>query len=240
MSTSTLEQSKLVQALRNSPIPALRKLSLEESESTITIRGKVSSFYLKQLAQETILPLMNGRELSNRVQVVNELPPRDYSAPTSLKRPRQGSRTRRGPGWSVGERLITVVVIFVASSPPRGRGAVALHGVDHQEAPPTRTETPTTMIPITRTTTSPLREPPDELLDELVELLPAVASDGLPPLGKAGGAFATGCASLPLGATGWNSGGFIGPAGLGLNPGGVSGRWGIFPSRVEGCRCRRR
>jgi hypothetical protein len=71
MSTSTLEQSKLVLALRNSPIPALRKLSVEEGETTITIQGKVSSFYLKQLAQETILPLVEGRELFNRVQVVS-------------------------------------------------------------------------------------------------------------------------------------------------------------------------
>jgi hypothetical protein len=72
MSTSTLEQSKLVLALRHSPIPALRKLSLEEGETTVIIQGKVSSFYLKQLAQETILPLVDRRELFNRVQVVRE------------------------------------------------------------------------------------------------------------------------------------------------------------------------
>ena len=72
MFTSTLEQSKLASALRNSPIPALRKLSVEEGETTVTIQGKVSSYYLKQLAQETILPLVHGRALINRVQVVNE------------------------------------------------------------------------------------------------------------------------------------------------------------------------
>ncbi len=77
MSTSTLEQSKLVLALRNSPIPALRKLSLEEGETAVTLHGKVSSFYLKQLAQETVLPFVDGRELINRVQVVSDLPVRD-------------------------------------------------------------------------------------------------------------------------------------------------------------------
>jgi hypothetical protein len=75
MSTSTLEQSRLALALRHSPIPALRKLSVVESESAVTIQGKVSSYYLKQLAQETILPLLDGRELRNRTQVVAEAPP---------------------------------------------------------------------------------------------------------------------------------------------------------------------
>jgi hypothetical protein len=70
MSTSTLEQSQLALALRRSPIPALRKLTLSESQSSVTIQGQVSSYYLKQLAQETILPLLDGRQLLNRVQVV--------------------------------------------------------------------------------------------------------------------------------------------------------------------------
>lgn len=77
MSPSTLEQSRLALALRHSPIPALRKLSLEETETAVTIRGRVSSYYLKQLAQETILPLLDGRGLCNRVQVVAEERPQD-------------------------------------------------------------------------------------------------------------------------------------------------------------------
>ncbi|HEY7308451.1 MAG TPA: BON domain-containing protein [Gemmataceae bacterium] len=75
MSTSTLDQSQLTLALRGSPIPALRKLSLEERETTVTIQGKVSSYYLKQLAQEAILPLLDGRQLLNRVLVVAEAVP---------------------------------------------------------------------------------------------------------------------------------------------------------------------
>ncbi len=74
MSISTLEQSQLALALRRSPIPALRKLTLSESETTVTIQGEVSSYYLKQLAQETILPLLDGRKLLNRVQVVVATP----------------------------------------------------------------------------------------------------------------------------------------------------------------------
>ena len=74
MSPSTLEQSHLTLALRHSPLPALRKLSLEETETTVVIQGQVSSYYLKQLAQETLLPLLDGRQLLNRVQVVTTLP----------------------------------------------------------------------------------------------------------------------------------------------------------------------
>lgn len=73
MSISILEQSPLVLALRRSPIPALRKLTLAESETTVTIQGQVTSYYLKQLAQETILPLLDGRQLLNRVQVVTTM-----------------------------------------------------------------------------------------------------------------------------------------------------------------------
>ena len=71
MSTSTVEQSRLAQALRRSPIPALRKLTVLENGDAVTIQGKVASYYQKQLAQETLLPLLDGRQLLNRVQVVD-------------------------------------------------------------------------------------------------------------------------------------------------------------------------
>jgi hypothetical protein len=56
-------------AIRRSPIPALRGISVEESESRIILRGSVPSYYLKQLAQETVMPVLSGRELSNRLTV---------------------------------------------------------------------------------------------------------------------------------------------------------------------------
>ena len=60
------------QALGRSPIPALRKLSLEETDGVVVINGRVSSYYLKQLAQEAVMPALGGRELRNRVAVVPE------------------------------------------------------------------------------------------------------------------------------------------------------------------------
>ena len=68
--SSPLVQSPALTALRQSPIPALRKLTVEESDTAVVILGKVGSYYLKQLAQETVMPVLDGRELLNRVAVV--------------------------------------------------------------------------------------------------------------------------------------------------------------------------
>lgn len=57
-------------ALQQSPIPALRKLYVQETAECITLQGRVNSYYLKQLAQETIMPLLSSRELHNEVLVV--------------------------------------------------------------------------------------------------------------------------------------------------------------------------
>lgn len=57
------------QALRQSPIPALRRLDVEETDLEVVLVGKVPTFYLKQLAQETVLPLIGQRGLVNRVSV---------------------------------------------------------------------------------------------------------------------------------------------------------------------------
>jgi hypothetical protein len=70
MTPVTVSISSAAQALRQSPIPALRMLDVQETDSGVVISGKVSSYYLKQLAQETILPLLDHRSLVNRVTVV--------------------------------------------------------------------------------------------------------------------------------------------------------------------------
>jgi hypothetical protein len=62
--------TRLAQLLSQSPIPALRKLSVEETGADVVITGRVSTYYLKQLAQETVMPLLNRRQLRNQVTVV--------------------------------------------------------------------------------------------------------------------------------------------------------------------------
>ena len=70
MTTSTMPHSSAALALRQSTLPALRKLLLEESDEAVVIHGHLSSYYLKQMAQETVMPALGGRELRNRVVVV--------------------------------------------------------------------------------------------------------------------------------------------------------------------------
>ena len=70
MAPSTMPHSSAALALRQSSIPALRKLVLEESEEAIAIYGHLTSYYLKQMAQEAVMPVLGGRELRNRIVVV--------------------------------------------------------------------------------------------------------------------------------------------------------------------------
>jgi hypothetical protein len=70
MVPSPPKRSPAVQALRQSALPALRQLDIEETDIRVVISGAVNSYYLKQLAQETVMPVLGKRELSNRVRVV--------------------------------------------------------------------------------------------------------------------------------------------------------------------------
>lgn len=73
MISSSRTPSRAEQVLRESYLPALRKLSVEENDAKVVISGAVSSYYLKQLAQETVMPVLGQRELLNRVLVVRQL-----------------------------------------------------------------------------------------------------------------------------------------------------------------------
>lgn len=72
MATTTVTGSQATEALLHSPIPALRKLQVEVSEVGIILSGSVPSYYLKQLAQETILPFLERRDLLNRITVIRQ------------------------------------------------------------------------------------------------------------------------------------------------------------------------
>jgi hypothetical protein len=72
MSPTVTIRSEAIQALRHSAHPALRRLSVEETDTTLVIKGSVSSYYLKQLAQEALKGLRGLRQLVNQVQVVRE------------------------------------------------------------------------------------------------------------------------------------------------------------------------
>src|SRR5262245_8896883 len=72
MSSPSTVGGRAGQALKQSAHPALRFLHVEESGEMIIITGRVSSYYLKQLAQETVMPVRGSLELVNRVHVVKQ------------------------------------------------------------------------------------------------------------------------------------------------------------------------
>ena len=59
--------------LRDNPVNDLRRLEVIETDSDVTITGIVTSYYLKQMAQEAVRPALAGRRLRNKVIV---LPPK--------------------------------------------------------------------------------------------------------------------------------------------------------------------
>jgi hypothetical protein len=67
-----LEESPVVQALRRNAVPPLRRLKVAETKTVVELTGTVPSYYLKQLAQEAVLPLLAGRRLLNHVEVVRQ------------------------------------------------------------------------------------------------------------------------------------------------------------------------
>ena len=70
MPPTTVTRMPVSAALMQSPIPSLRRLKVEESGSEVILTGSVSSYYLKQLAQETVMPLLDHRGLVNQVKVL--------------------------------------------------------------------------------------------------------------------------------------------------------------------------
>lgn len=55
--------------LSSSPIPELRRLVVESTDDEVIIRGKVSSYYVKQMAQESLRSAVGPRRILNRVVV---------------------------------------------------------------------------------------------------------------------------------------------------------------------------
>ena len=59
--------------LQRSRYPLVRRVSCEFHEGVLTLRGRVSSYYLKQIVQTLVYRLDGVVELNNRVEVVYPL-----------------------------------------------------------------------------------------------------------------------------------------------------------------------
>jgi hypothetical protein len=69
MTTASLFRPLAAEALGQSPQQQLRNLVVQETQDEIVISGTVPTYYLKQLAQETVRPVLGPRRLSNRIRV---------------------------------------------------------------------------------------------------------------------------------------------------------------------------
>jgi hypothetical protein len=55
--------------LTSSPLPQLRRLVVTVNDGEVVITGRVTSYYMKQLAQEAIRGTLGDRRLLNKVEV---------------------------------------------------------------------------------------------------------------------------------------------------------------------------
>lgn len=70
MPTATLFESSATEVLRQSSQPLLRRLNVYESTEEVILAGTLPSYFLKQVAQETIRPVLGRRRLLNRIEVI--------------------------------------------------------------------------------------------------------------------------------------------------------------------------
>lgn len=76
MSTSTAvpvagdHDDRLGKALCMCGVPALRLVTVMQQEDMIILTGRLPSYYLKQLAQEAVIPHLGQRVLENRITVI--------------------------------------------------------------------------------------------------------------------------------------------------------------------------
>lgn len=67
--SAVLSPPEPTEVLTSSPLPQLRQLVVTVNDAEVVITGRVTSYYMKQLAQETVRPALGRRRLLNRVEV---------------------------------------------------------------------------------------------------------------------------------------------------------------------------
>ncbi len=73
MNTCPILVPELAEALTGSPLGQLRRLVVTANDTEVVITGQVSSYYLKQMAQETIRTAVGDRTIRNHVEVSTEM-----------------------------------------------------------------------------------------------------------------------------------------------------------------------
>ncbi|HEY1190876.1 MAG TPA: BON domain-containing protein [Gemmata sp.] len=60
---------ELTDVLTSSPLGQLRRLNVTKSDTQVVITGQVSSYYYKQMAQESLRSAVGKRTIVNQVEV---------------------------------------------------------------------------------------------------------------------------------------------------------------------------
>ena len=63
-------EAEALRRLGDSPYPTLRRVSCFFDDGVLTMRGRVASFYLKQLAQTAVVNLRDVERIENCIEVV--------------------------------------------------------------------------------------------------------------------------------------------------------------------------
>jgi len=69
MTACTLLTPEPTTVLTSSPLPQLRRLLVTATDHEVVITGRVTSYYMKQLAQESVRSSIGSRRLLNHVEV---------------------------------------------------------------------------------------------------------------------------------------------------------------------------
>ncbi len=59
-----------LRCLAASPYPTLRDIQCDCRDGRITLRGRVASYYLKQMAQEVVRELYEADRITNQIEVI--------------------------------------------------------------------------------------------------------------------------------------------------------------------------
>jgi hypothetical protein len=70
MPTAIFQEQTIDSILRDSAWSALRELKVQETQNEVVLSGTLPSYYLKQMAQESVRPALAGRRLLNHIRVV--------------------------------------------------------------------------------------------------------------------------------------------------------------------------
>ena len=68
--TKTLVIEQGAQRLKESPYESVRRLQCEFDAGVLTLRGSVGSFFLKQVAQQSVIGLSGVERIDNQIQVL--------------------------------------------------------------------------------------------------------------------------------------------------------------------------